>query len=79
MVSLSAALFDPSTPAGNPNNNSLCGRKIRASYGGKTITVTVADRCAGCPGLNDLDLSPAAFQSLATMDVGRIKGSWEWA
>ena len=69
----------PSTPAGNPNNNALCGRKINASYGGKTITVTVADRCEGCPGLDDLDLSPSAFHNFADMGIGRIQGTWEWA
>ncbi|KAK1835662.1 RlpA-like double-psi beta-barrel-protein domain-containing protein-containing protein [Podospora conica] len=79
VVALSPQLFDPSTPAGNPNHNTLCGRKIKASYGGKTVTVEVADRCAGCPGLNDLDLSPPAFKDLADLGVGRIQGTWEWA
>lgn len=72
-------LFDPSTPGGNPNHNTLCGRQIKASYGGKTITVTVADRCEGCVGINDLDLSPSAFQDFASLGEGRIKGTWERA
>ncbi|KAK0742636.1 RlpA-like double-psi beta-barrel-protein domain-containing protein-containing protein [Schizothecium vesticola] len=80
IVALHPMLFDPSTPpAGNPNQNTLCGRKIKASYGSKTVTVTVADRCEGCHGLNDLDLSPSAFQSIASPGEGRIHGTWEWA
>lgn len=79
VVALSTMLFDPSTPNGNPNHNTLCGRQIKASYGGKTITVTVADCCEGCPGVNDLDLSPSAFQNFASLGEGRIKGTWEWA
>lgn len=79
IVALSTMLFDPSTPNGNPNHNTLCGRQIKASYGGRTITVTVADCCEGCPGVNDLDLSPSAFQNFASLGEGRIKGTWEWA
>lgn len=79
VVALSTMLFDPSTPGGNPSHNTLCGRQIKASYGGKTITVTVADRCEGCPGVNDLDLSPSAFQNFASLGEGRIEGTWEWA
>ena len=44
---------------------------------GKTVTVTVADTCPGCaPG--SVDLTPTAFQQLASLDVGRLHGiSWE--
>lgn len=72
-------LFDPSTPNGNTNQNTLCGRKIKVSYGVKTITVTVADRCEGYSGVNDLDLSSSAFQNFASLGEGRIKGTWERA
>lgn len=70
-------LFDPSTPNGNPNQNTLCGRKIKVSYGVKTITVTVADRCEGCPGVNDLDLSSSASRTLRAWerDASRALGS----
>lgn len=60
VVALNAADFDPSTPNGNPNNNPLCGRRIRASYNGKSVDVTLVDRCPGCNS-GDLDLSPSAF------------------
>ncbi|KAK4198844.1 RlpA-like double-psi beta-barrel-protein domain-containing protein-containing protein [Triangularia verruculosa] len=77
VAALNRVLFDPQTPNGNPNNNPLCGRKIRASYNGKTVDVTVVDRCPGCKA-GDLDLSPAAFQRLAPLSAGRITGDWSW-
>ena len=42
---------------------------------GKTSQVTVVDRCPGC-GVNDIDLSPAAFSDLANEGLGRISVSW---
>lgn len=47
IVAISHSLFD-SFGTGNPNNNPACGHKIQATYQGKTITVSVADRCEGC-------------------------------
>ncbi|EJT74851.1 hypothetical protein GGTG_08689 [Gaeumannomyces tritici R3-111a-1] len=72
------ALFDAKTPAGNPNKNPLCGRKlrVRGPDGKREVVVTVADRCPACVG-NSLDLSEPAFAALADLGVGRIKGaSW---
>ncbi|KAL2158773.1 hypothetical protein VTH06DRAFT_3964 [Thermothelomyces fergusii] len=69
--------FDPYTPNGNPNNNSLCGRRIRVSYGGRSVDVTVVDRCPSCNS-GDLDLSPAAFRALADLNTGVIYGTWNW-
>ncbi|KAL8408533.1 hypothetical protein RB594_007098 [Gaeumannomyces avenae] len=77
IVALNKADFDPSTPNGNPNNNKLCGKKMRVSYNGKSVDVTLRDRCAGCKK-GDVDLSPAAFKKLAPLGSGRVKGSWKW-
>ncbi|KAK4676173.1 hypothetical protein QC764_509759 [Podospora pseudoanserina] len=77
VVALNRHVFDPQTPNGNPNNNPLCGRMIRASYNGKTVDVRVVDRCPGCAA-GDLDLSPTAFQRLASLGTGRITGDWWW-
>ena len=41
------------------------------SAGGKSVTVTVEDKCEGCAQF-DLDMSPAAFNTLADPSVGRI-------
>ncbi|KAK4232908.1 hypothetical protein C8A03DRAFT_19909 [Achaetomium macrosporum] len=74
VVALSHADFDPSTPNGNPNNNPLCGKRLRASYNGKNVDVTVADRCVSCNSgdlrFRHLDLNPAAF--------GVIQGTWQY-
>ncbi|EJT78380.1 hypothetical protein GGTG_03481 [Gaeumannomyces tritici R3-111a-1] len=77
IVALNKADFDPHTPNGNPNNNKLCGKKMRVSYNGKSVDVTLRDRCAGCKK-GDVDLSPAAFKKLAPLGNGRVKGSWKW-
>ncbi|KDQ18240.1 hypothetical protein BOTBODRAFT_29581 [Botryobasidium botryosum FD-172 SS1] len=62
----------------NPNNNPVCGRRIKANYAGKSVTVTVVDRCEAC-AFNDLDLSPTAFQALAPLAQGRLSGvTWDW-
>lgn len=77
VVALSYVDFDPQTPNGNPNNNPLCGRRLRAHYAGKSVDVTAVDRCPGCNS-GDLDLSPAAFQALADLSVGVIQSTWEY-
>lgn len=53
------------------DSGSYCGRGLFASYNGKSVSVTVVDRCEGCTQ-NDLDLSPAAFNQLASPDVGLL-------
>jgi len=81
IVAVSESLFDsyPGYSGTNPNSNPVCGKKITASYGGKSVTVTVEDRCTGCAE-TDLDFSPAAFTELAAESVGRIHGmTWVWA
>ncbi|PIL27116.1 hypothetical protein GSI_10258 [Ganoderma sinense ZZ0214-1] len=57
----------------NPNLNPMCGRKMRVTYGKKSITVTVADTCPGC-AVGSLDLTPTAFQKFAALGVGRLHG-----
>ncbi|KLO11970.1 barwin-like endoglucanase [Schizopora paradoxa] len=56
----------------NPNNNPICGKSLTAKVNGKSVTVKITDRCAGCQGMGDLDFTPAAFQKLAPLSVGRI-------
>ncbi|KAK3690169.1 RlpA-like double-psi beta-barrel-protein domain-containing protein-containing protein, partial [Podospora appendiculata] len=66
IVALNWEQFDPATPNGNPNDNTLCGSQIQANYNGNSVVVTVVDRCAGC-SWGDLDFSPAAFSQLADL------------
>lgn len=61
----------------NPNLNPLCGKQIRVTRGGKSVLVTVVDRCEGCAE-DDVDLSPSAFEKIAEEKEGRVKGSWDW-
>jgi len=77
---VSEDLFDiyPGYDGVNPNDNPVCNRKITASSGGKSVTVTVVDRCTGCAETS-LDFSPAAFDELADPSVGRIDITWVWA
>ncbi|KAJ7848858.1 plant expansin [Mycena olivaceomarginata] len=80
IVAVGHGTFDTFPGAGpNPNKNPICGKKIKAISGGRSVTVTVVDRCAGCAGAADLDFSEAAFAKLAAPAVGRIHGvKWEF-
>ncbi|KAI0756636.1 RlpA-like double-psi beta-barrel-protein domain-containing protein-containing protein [Daedaleopsis nitida] len=80
IAAVSHELFDnfPGYQGGNPNNNPLCKRKIRATYQGNSVDVQITDRCVGC-AMFDVDFSPAAFEKLASFDLGRIHGvEWHW-
>lgn len=80
IVAISAELFKEFLANANelnPNNNPICGKKIEASFGGKSTVVTVVDSCPGC-ARDDLDLSPAAFEDISSKEPGRIKISWKW-
>ncbi|KAF8997412.1 RlpA-like double-psi beta-barrel-protein domain-containing protein-containing protein [Cyathus striatus] len=75
IVAVSTKYFDtfPGYQGGNPNKNPLCGKNIRATYQGKSVTVKVTDRCGGC-AYGDIDLTPTAFSKLAPLSVGRLHG-----
>ncbi|EKM52742.1 uncharacterized protein PHACADRAFT_164667 [Phanerochaete carnosa HHB-10118-sp] len=60
----------------NPNDAPICGKMATLHYGGKTTTVQIVDRCAGCSGPSDVDMAPAAFNDLADPSVGRIQITW---
>lgn len=77
IVAVSHILYENNQVNGNSNDNSLCGKKIKASYEGKSVEVTVVDSCEGCAE-NDLDFSPSAFSQIADQGLGRIDITWEW-
>jgi expansin (peptidoglycan-binding protein) len=83
ICAVSHLVYDAASTSGNPNENPLCGKKLRIERvderdGRKhSIDVTVVDRCVGCKA-NDIDLSPSAFDKLADEALGRVKGSWAW-
>ncbi|CAL1713924.1 unnamed protein product [Somion occarium] len=77
IVAVSAKVFDtfPGATA-NTNDNPVCSKELTATFKGKSVKVTVVDRCAGCAE-NDIDLSPAAFDKLSPPSAGRLTGvSW---
>jgi hypothetical protein len=61
----------------NPNNNPNCGKKALVHYNGKSVEVTITDKCPTC-AFGSLDLSPIAFNELADPAQGRIPITWEW-
>jgi hypothetical protein len=78
IAALNMAQFDPHTPNGNPNRNSLCNRKIQVNGPHGSVEVRVVDRCPGCP-YGGLDISPSAFKIVAgNLDVGVAQVSWHW-
>lgn len=66
------------TLANSESISEYCGHMINITYNNKTIKVKVVDSCASCDA-NHLDLSPAAFNSLANPDLGVIDIQWTWA
>jgi expansin (peptidoglycan-binding protein) len=62
---------------GNPNQNPICGRQAQITSGGKSIVVTVTDRCEGC-AYGDFDLSPSAFNALQDFGVGRTGCTYQF-
>lgn len=83
IVSVSHFLYDAVQTGSDPNQNPLCGKKIRATRvderTGKQVSVdlTVVDRCTGCEP-TDLDVSPAMFDKMADHDLGRVTMTWAW-
>ncbi|KAF7967785.1 hypothetical protein HWV62_33017 [Athelia sp. TMB] len=73
IVAVSHSFFDSYKGAtANSNKNPICGKEIKIHYKGKSTTAKIEDRCAGCPGKDDLDMSPEVFKKLAKESVGRI-------
>ncbi|KAH9456071.1 hypothetical protein MJO28_006083 [Puccinia striiformis f. sp. tritici] len=79
IVAVSKLLYD-SFPSerGNPNTNKVCGKRIRATYKGKSCDLTVVDRCEGCLH-DDLDMTITAFEKLGSKEEGRLHGmTWNF-
>lgn len=51
----------------------ICGRKVKATWEGKSVVVQIVDRCVACQ-IFDLDFSPTAFGEIGPMDKGRLHG-----
>lgn len=77
IVAISHITFDAVSTSANPNANPLCGRRLRATRGGKSVDLTVVDRCVGCQP-TDLDVTVNTFSELADTALGRVTVSWAW-
>ncbi|KAK8112187.1 RlpA-like double-psi beta-barrel-protein domain-containing protein-containing protein [Apiospora kogelbergensis] len=66
--------LSPAQYAAHPD---ACGKSIVINYGGKTATATVVDKCPGCSA-DSIDVSPSIFQSLESLDAGRVQVSWSF-
>ncbi|RPA81012.1 hypothetical protein BJ508DRAFT_209649, partial [Ascobolus immersus RN42] len=77
-VAVSATLLAKYDVGSNPNNNKLCGKRIRVFRGGKSVDVTIMDKCPGGECYS-LDLSPAAFDQIGDRSDGRYHDmSWSF-
>ncbi|KAL2223428.1 hypothetical protein M432DRAFT_55194 [Thermoascus aurantiacus ATCC 26904] len=57
--------------------DSDCGRSVTVSYGGRTATATVVDKCMGCEG-NSIDMSRHLFSTFGSLDIGRLHNVEWW-
>ncbi|KAH8671122.1 riboflavin-aldehyde forming enzyme [Xylariales sp. PMI_506] len=64
--------------ASNPNHDPVCGKTITITLHGVSTTATVVDECPECAE-DDIDVSPAVFENLDSLDVGRVEVDWEFA
>lgn len=77
VCAVSHVLFDAASIGSNPNNNPLCGLKLRLRRNERSVDVKVVDRCVGCAE-TDLDVTEAVFQRVADLDQGRVLVDWAW-
>lgn len=77
ICAVSHILFDAVSTSSNPNVNPLCGKRVRIRREGKSIDLTVVDRCTGCKP-TDIDTTRSVFTDLANIDDGRVDVEWSW-
>ncbi|GAW25121.1 putative riboflavin-aldehyde forming enzyme [Rosellinia necatrix] len=56
-------------------NGANCGRWITIQGNGRQTAAQVVDLCPGC-GTNGIDVAPAIFDDIASLDVGRTQVNW---
>ncbi|KAM9910116.1 hypothetical protein OXX69_004784 [Metschnikowia pulcherrima] len=69
-------LFDKYAQGSSSQQNPLCGMKVNAHYGERSVAVSVVDTL-GAGNVNDIGLSPVAFAQLADKRKKRIKVTWD--
>ncbi|KAF2455192.1 RlpA-like double-psi beta-barrel-protein domain-containing protein-containing protein [Lineolata rhizophorae] len=63
--------------AANPNADPECGRRVRVQRGGASVELVVVDKCTGC-AVDNVDVSPTAFQQLGDLAEGRVNVEWSY-
>jgi expansin (peptidoglycan-binding protein) len=76
-IALNAPQFDPYTPSGNPNRNSLCGQRVIISGPKGTVNGTIRDRCPVCKS-GAVDMRSHLFSQIADISAGRVQVSWKF-
>ncbi|KAM9926205.1 hypothetical protein OXX59_003374 [Metschnikowia pulcherrima] len=69
-------LFDKYAQGSSSQQNPLCGMKVNAHYGERSVAVSVVDTL-GAGNVNDIGLSPVAFAQLADKRKKKIKVTWD--
>ncbi|KAJ9192241.1 hypothetical protein DTO032I3_8438 [Paecilomyces variotii] len=77
ICAVSHLVFDAASRGSDPNQNPLCGLKIRLRRDGKSVDVKVVDRCVGCKA-TDIDTTRSVFSKLANLEQGRVTVEWAW-
>ncbi|KAJ3719560.1 plant expansin, partial [Lentinula guzmanii] len=77
IVAMNHIVFDAYPGYDGVNCNPICNRPITISYQGKSVEVTVTDNCVAC-GVDEMQLSPVAFEQLADESEGLIEVDWSW-
>ncbi|CAF0780364.1 unnamed protein product [Rotaria sordida] len=73
IAALNASQFDPFTPNGNPNGNSLCNKLAKVIGPKGSVRVKILDECRGYK-YGDLALSEPAFRAaIGDLGVGRAR------
>ncbi|KAI8880886.1 hypothetical protein K501DRAFT_190384 [Backusella circina FSU 941] len=57
------------------SKSSWCGKKIKITHNGKSVTATINDACPEC-GYGSLDLTPTLFSQLGSQDTGVLDITW---
>ncbi|CAM0138909.1 unnamed protein product [Umbelopsis sp. WA50703] len=58
--------------------SSWCGKKVKITHNGKTVTATINDACPECK-YGSLDLTPAVFDKLGNPETGELDITWTLA
>ncbi|KII88428.1 hypothetical protein PLICRDRAFT_623982 [Plicaturopsis crispa FD-325 SS-3] len=74
------AAIDSQRYGNTGEKSSLCGKQvlITNTKNQKQVTVTIADACPTCNNAASIDLSKAAFTSIATEEEGEVSIEWKF-